>query len=534
MVWGLNKKTSNIQVAVSLADHEVRLFLLEKNLHSLKILNSYKTAYTNHRSLQDECSKWFRLNKCKGLTCHWLLSRNLYKTFNVKLPEVPDPELNTAVKWLIKDQIEQSLDSILTTHYKPFSQDKTSKKLAIVVTEKLLIENLIEITKGSDLQLASIQINELAPAKILADLEILNPANRDANENKIIGFIDEDSQGLIYNFYLGSSFAFTRHIKGRFFPKNNQQEFSLENDNRQLQLDQFLLETQRTLDYCVSQIFRKPVDALIVDASKTDDPELITALEQITELPITRLEYANTLPKKADEISSDEIIPDKKGSQNNQLQLSLAEAGIVFEKKRTEIQSVNFYLNQYKSKPLEFGFKFATSIAAVFMLVFIGFGYIQGQEIDHLNQQLTHNKKELIKTQDSIKKIQKQRSKNNSLENIQKKIIKKQRELVSSKKLLAKVSNEKHVKPIKYSSVLTALSQQNINSLWLTKIDLYPETISLTGQTIDPSSIPVYISHMADNDLLSSEFEDFKIERDKDDYRILNFSMSNGRYTRVN
>jgi len=524
MVWGFNNKTGNIQTIVSLSENELRLFLIENNPGNLRTISSHKAAYNSSEVLQDECLKWFRDNKCKGLHCHWLLSRKLYKTINIKPPEVPDSEISTAVKWLIKDQIEQPLESLLTAHYKPYNQDQESEKLTVVVSEKSLIENLIAITKESGLQLESIQINELTPASGLAALKKLKPTSKDPNENKITGFIDEDELGLIYNFYAGSTFAFTRHIKGRFFPNVIEGEFSLESDNRQTQLDQFLLETQRTLDYCISQIFRRPVDSLVLDASKTTDLELIAALEQITELPISRVKFSQAPPQTLDEITVENIAP----------VLSLTEIGVVFSQANSQTQSVNFYLNQYKPKPLEFGFKFASSMAAAFMLSFFGFGYIQNQQLAQLNQQLSDNQSELTKIQFIIKKLQKQREKKQSPENIEKRILRKQKELISSKKLLAKVINKKPTKPVSYSSVLSALSQQKINSLWLTKIDLYPETINLTGQTTNPSSIPNYISSMSDNEVLNSEFKEFKIERDENDSRIVNFSMNSGRYKNAN
>jgi len=530
MAWGFNNKSDNKQAIVSLCENEVKFCLIEKSSHSIELITAHKATYSNQETLHDECSKWFIENKCKGVNCHWLLSRKLYKTINIKPPEVPNSELATAVKWLIKDQIEQPLESILTTYYKPYYQDKEGEKLTVVIAEKQLIENLIDLSKESNLQLSSIQISELAPVGALITRDKLKPITNDPNENKITGFIDQDEQGLIYNFYVGSSFAFTRHIKGRFFPKNKESEFSLEDDNRQSQLDQFLLETQRTLDYCISQIFRKPVDTLILDANKINDPELITALEQITELPITRLEYNQSISLS----SHEQEASDETASENNVQQLSLTEIGAIFNRSTSPNQSVNFYLDQYKPKPLEFGFKFATSVAAVFVLTFFGYGYIQNQQLAQITLQLTNNQSKLEQMQESIKKIQKQRGKNQSIENIQKRILRKQKELVSSKKLLANVINKETVKPVNYSQVLDALSQQKVKFIWLTKIDLYPESINLTGQTTNPTAIPNYIASMASNDVLSSEFEEFKIERDVNDQRIVNFSMNNGRYNNAN
>lgn len=533
MVWGFNNNSSTTQIIVSLCANEVKFCLIKKTSNIIQQLASHKANYTDQQSLHDESIKWIRENRCKGLNCHWILSRKLYTTLSIKPPEVKPSELGHTVKWLIKDQIEQPIDSILTAHYTPYHLDKENQKLTVVVAEKNLIENLIELTKESNLQLASIQISELAPAGALQSKTKLKTSSSAQPEDKITGFIDQDQSGLIYNFYVGSSLAFTRHIKGRFFPKTSEGEFSLENDNRQSQVDQFLLETQRTLDYCISQIFRKPVDSLILDASKVDDQELVTALEQLTELPITRFEYNQLTTETSTQSPEHEHEQEQEHEPVDQL--SLTEIGATFfqESLSTE-QSVNFYLSEYQPKPLEFGFKFAVSVAAVFILAFFGYGYLQNQQLSQLEQQFTDNQIKLQKTQELIKKIQKQRGKTSPTQNIQKQILRKQKELVASKKLLAKVINKKAIKPVSYSQVLNALSQQKEKRLWLTKIDLYPESINLTGQATDPAAIPAYIAKMATNNLLSSEFEEFQIKRDINDRRIVNFSMNNGRYKNAN
>ncbi len=509
MVWGLNKKSSDKIALVSLSESDARLLLVEKKANKINVLTSDSFSFDSPESLREKTIQWVKDNKCKGLDNHWLLSRKLYKTLNVKPPSVPDSELDNAVKWLIKDQIEQPLDKILTAQYKPHVQENETEKLTAVVIEKAFIENLIEISDEAGLDLKTIEINELATTNALkALLDTEKPG-----EEKIVGFIDEDNQGLIYNFYVGHSLAFTRHIKGRFFPIKRADEFSLETENLQSQQDQFLLETQRTLDYCVSQVFRKPVNLLVLDSYKTDNEELLIALEQVTEIPCQSYRIDNS-----------------SSSEHSKLQLTLAEGGVVLHKNLKQPQSVNFYLTQYQPKPLEFGFKFATAIAALFLLMFIGYGFIQNKEQQQLKQQLVSNNNELNKIQISFQEIQKSRGKIDPMEDLNNQISRKQNELVTSNKLLARVTNQTPIKPINYSEVLAALSKQKISALWLTKINLNQNIISLTGQTTKPTSIPIYIDAMADDSVLRSQFEDLQIERDLNDSRVINFSINNGHY----
>ena len=530
MVWGLSQQSNTKQTLISLSESEVRLFLVENQSNSITVIASYQSSYDSLESLQQECQQWFRSQKCRGLDCYWLLSRKLYSTLNIKPPQVPESELDDAIKWLIKDQIEQPLEAILVSHYLPYTQEQEPAKLTAVVAEKKLIEKLIELTDESGLQLISIGIDELAAANLFATLitDTKQPSE------KIVGFIDQDYQGLVYNFYVDHSLAFTRHIKGRFFPVENSTEFTLDSDSFEQQQDQFLLETQRTLDYCVSQVFRQPVDSLLLDGSKTKSDQLIKALEEVTELSVNRIDISND-KDILEEVSTAQSLPSKSilpGIESPKI--SLAEAGMLFNQNIKPLQSVNFYQKQYQPKPLEFGFKFASAIAAIFFVAFIGYGLMQQKQQDSLNQQLINNQKELKNIQTSSKRLQKPDNKKKNALSLEQQVTSKQNQLIASKQLLSSVASKRPAKATPYSEVLWALSDQDTDSLWLTKITLYPDSISLSGQTTKPKSIPNYITAMAKDDVLRSQFEEFRIERNETDSRVVNFFMNNGRYQHVN
>lgn len=519
MVWGLNNKFEKQKVIISLTENEVRLFLVENISNNINVLGSNSAPYNSLEQLNDVCLKWIQSCKSKGLNCYWLLSRKLYKTISVVPPKVPESEIDGAIKWLVKDQVEQSLDDLLVSHYTPFTADQEPKKLTAVIVEKELVEKLIEVTDNASLNLASIEINELTAGQAMAS---------ELQPNNIAGLIDEDNQGLIYNFYVGKKLAFTRHIKGRFFPKQQDQDFTLDSDDTdtynhdEAQTDQFLLETQRTLDYCVSQIFRKPVNALIIDASKIAGSNLKDSLEQITELPV----HAFTINSSLEEAL-------QKSNDENRLVtiLSIAEAGLVLQQPDKKGQQANLYLPQYHPKPLEFGFKFAASIAALFFFGFITYGMIQEKELHAARQQLVIENETLSKVQVSLLGINKTLGKDNSSNNLNNLIIRRQKELMASKQLLSQVNNKSPDKAVSYSKILAALSRQKTDSLWLTQINLSPSSINLRGQTTKPKSIPSYINNMAKNQTLSSQFEGLTIERDETDSRLVNFTMSNGMYS---
>ena len=68
----------------------------------------------------------------------------------------------------------------------------------------------------------------------------------------------------------------------------NEEEFVLD-DEQEAQEESFLLETQRTLDYVISQIFRRPLDAILLQQRSLNDQQLADTINQITDIPEYRL-----------------------------------------------------------------------------------------------------------------------------------------------------------------------------------------------------------------------------------------------------
>lgn len=505
MAWGLKNQSEKQKVIISLTKTDLRLSILNGTDKDLEVTNAYQATYDSIPQISELISNWLNQTKIRNVDCHWLLARDLYKTINIKRPKVPENELNKSIKWLVKDQVDQPIENILVSYYQLASYEQKDQQLTTTIVDRTLVESLIETTNHNNLNIVGIWVDELSAG---------NALDAFLTEDKITGLIDQDEKGLIYNFYLGKELAFTRHIKGRFFPETREDGFTLENDSQQ-QLDRFLLETQRTLDYCISQIFRKPIDRLVISRGKEKQEELIHSLEQVTELSVNCF-------------SSKSLI---KGlhSPPHSFDLSISEAGTLFTPNKSK-QTINFYLPEFHPKPMEFGFKFAASTVAIFVLGFIAFGMVQNIEHNQINDQIESQKQALNNLEKEVNLLNSGlRTKDKTL-NLDKEIVKKQRLLASSQKLLMEVGQKSSVTTPKYSDVLVELSKQKTPSLWLTQINLHPNMMSLHGVTTKTESIPKYINTMSKNEKLSSKFENLIIERDKENSSFINFSMTNGRF----
>lgn len=274
------KKQDNFVIA-SLEGQHCRIQHLKLQENQLIQLAAKSFLFTSIDQLAEEFIQECRQQSLKNCSCRWVLSRDHYQTHTLDRPKVTEKELDIALKWQIKDLVELPVEDILVSHYKPLHPDKPEAQVVAVVVEKGLIMKLIEMTQTVGLEMDSIEIDELTIGN--AFLEQLSP-------ERITGFVGEDSSGLIFNFYNGRNLCFSRHKKGRFMPTVKSEEEFVLDDEQEAQEESFLLETQRTLDYVISQIFRRPLDAILLQQRSTNDQHLADTISQITEIPVQLIE----------------------------------------------------------------------------------------------------------------------------------------------------------------------------------------------------------------------------------------------------
>lgn len=222
-------------------------------------LNATRIEYDQLNTLFNSLNSWCEQNHLKHKSCRWLLSRDLYKTYALDEPKIAQKEIRKHLQWQVKDLLDFSLEEALISYYKPHQESAVTQQIIAVAVEKILIESIITFSRDAGLDLKSIEIEELAIGHALRS---------HLAENQIIGYVGEDKSGLTFNFYVGDELAFTRRKKEQYIPPifTDGEEFKLESETSEVE-DIFILETQRTLDYVVSQLFRKPIDCLLLQQS---------------------------------------------------------------------------------------------------------------------------------------------------------------------------------------------------------------------------------------------------------------------------
>ncbi len=306
------KKIKDQIIVAAINGQHCRLHHFFYRPENLKQAKFGEFDYTNLDELKRLFSQWCKDNQIKGISCRWLLSHELYQSYLTEAPNVLEKEMAEALKWQIKDQLDLPVGEVLVSYYKPNHPDPDNKQVTAISVEKKLIEELINTTLDAGLELDAIEIEELAIGKALLPY---------FEDEQIIGYVGENKSGLVFNFYQGNKLVFARYKKGLFMPSAASDEFSLESDN-QAQEEAFLLETQRTLDYVISQLFRKPIDLILLQQNNQRKETLAETVKQIVETKVLlvkpNVEFLSTHNQDNDNIDA---------TQQNTGIASLAETG---------------------------------------------------------------------------------------------------------------------------------------------------------------------------------------------------------------
>lgn len=118
----------------------------------------------------------------KGAACSWILNRTDYHLLFIDMPLVPKEELQSAIKWLVKDLIDFPIrEAVLDYFTTPETVIHDPRKIFVAVTQKSKLEEKAAAINASGLNLVAVDINVLALrnlgmllAKVQEDIALLH------------------------------------------------------------------------------------------------------------------------------------------------------------------------------------------------------------------------------------------------------------------------------------------------------------------------------------------------------------------------
>jgi Tfp pilus assembly PilM family ATPase len=187
--------------------------------------------------------RWVGEKNLDGVRCYLVASPDQVATYQIDRPPVEANELEEAVRWRVKDSIDFDVEEAVVDVF-DFPEDALRGRkpiLNVAVARKSVVRDLVEMVRGSGLDLKAIDIPDMALRNIVSTY---------AEEGRSIAMLVLDKATGHVSLYKNDLLYLSRQIN------INPSVFGDSGDkvNEERGLDQLCLEIQRSLDYFESQL----------------------------------------------------------------------------------------------------------------------------------------------------------------------------------------------------------------------------------------------------------------------------------------
>ncbi len=194
------------------------------------------------------------------------------------------------------------------------------------------------------------------------------------------------------------------------------------------------------------------------------------------------------------------------------------------------MQLVNFYFEEYRPKPLSFDLKFAILFVTTVIVVLIILGSVQISQLTNIMEQAAQKKQQYDQIVKQTSELQKGLANRRKAIPLEAEIQSYQKRYNQYQKAFAALNiSDDEANPFKFSHVLTALTKQKIQQIWLTEIAIDPINLSLYGSSTHRDAIPDYVSNLKEHDTLNRAFDELSLKQNNTNKNIIDFSLINGR-----
>lgn len=215
--------------------------------------------------------------------CSYVLSPKDYNVYLVEAPQVEPDEINSAVRWKVKDLLDMPIeDAVIDVFPVPEGAFKgRSQMLYAVVAARPQIENIIAMVARANLELHAIDIPEMALRNLSAHY---------LDDSHGLAFISLKQSGSTLNITRNGQLYLTRRINTPVGAN------AMAQNDWDMVRDRLALEIQRSLDYFESQMGQAPVAQIMIAPRETDTGFMMNALADALGAPVGMLDFMHELP----------------------------------------------------------------------------------------------------------------------------------------------------------------------------------------------------------------------------------------------
>ena len=205
--------------------------------------------------------------------CHIVLSAGQYQIVQVDKPNVPDTEINLALKWQVKDLVPFKPDNMVVDYFDGPQLSNNVEKINVVCADLIELTAIVEHVTQHQLDIALITTVEFAFAQLIPQSDVATLlVCQHANEDLLILIV---KQGKIF---------FQRRIRGLAQISHKTEEELLMGS-----VDMLSLEIQRSTDYFERQLKQAPIKEIQVILPMDNEAFLVRKVSENTNVPVNLL-----------------------------------------------------------------------------------------------------------------------------------------------------------------------------------------------------------------------------------------------------
>ena len=240
-----------------------------------------RVALQSERDAGRALAKIVKTMEIEGKQCSYVLNRKDYNLHLVEAPEVEDSELRAAVRWKIKDLLDMKVEDAAIDVFKvPADAYRSREMVYVVASLKSKIKHVVETVTDSGLELAVIDIPELA---------MKNLSSCFIDDTHGAAFIDLRRNGSTMNITKGGELYLSRRINTQLGPD------VMNDEDWDGVKDRLVLEIQRSLDYYESQMGQSPIGKIVLAPRQHDGGGMAEVLNSLLSADVSILNLSEHL-----------------------------------------------------------------------------------------------------------------------------------------------------------------------------------------------------------------------------------------------
>jgi MSHA biogenesis protein MshI len=214
-----------------------------------------------------------------GANTHVIINHGSYSLVQVEKPNVPETEISSALKWLVKDLVPIAPDNMVCDYFDIAGQQTQPERVNVVCAKKDELQALVEALLTHQLNIVEITIPEFCFAKLIPP-----------TEDPVLLVCQQPAADITLLVAREGRLEFFRHLRG-FTQIYEQSEQELTYGT----IDSLSLEIQKSIDYYERQLKLPPVQKIALLLPIKTEAFLAEKIAENMHLPLTLAELPESM-----------------------------------------------------------------------------------------------------------------------------------------------------------------------------------------------------------------------------------------------